>query len=226
MYAVDQGSLYSPQLRFVILERRNLQAAGASVSLSSTGAVVVSSSSNAEGDLEDSDSSSGLSDEDLPDADSNRFSDAGFSTTTPGSNFASQTASALATPDSYMSMHDVKSNAASQAFPFTGGELTASLHTGHDFSLGALPASSTFLEPSGSVPSVDRALDLGSLWSMTNFSSPPHRGGSTMTGVERSQSGRKNTLTIEDVEPRMVTKIINILYESEAAVKVNISSQH
>jgi len=154
-----------------------------------------------------------MSDEELPDLDSDMPFHAAFSTTTPRSNFASQTASALTTPGSYILSYDVDSNAAAP-FSLAESDLTTSLHTNHDFGAGVLPSICTYLESNGgALPLDNRALDPGSPWGMTNFSLPAPKGENAATGVEMGQGGHKSTLTVEDVQPQMVTKILNLLYE-------------
>lgn len=213
MYVVDQGSHRVLQSRFVILERRSLQAVGCPASRVSTGASTVASPSHADADMGHFQSASSMSDEVLPDGDSDMLSHAAFSTTTPRSNFASHTASALTTPGSYILSHDADSNAAAP-FSLAESDLTTSLHTNHDFGAGVLPSICTYLEPNGgALPLDNRVLDPGSPWGVTNFSSPASKGENAATGVEMGQGGHKSTLTVEDVQPQMVTKILNLFYE-------------
>ena len=177
--------------------------------------------------MEDSDSASSLSDEDRPEINSDTLPHSAFSTTSPGSNHASQTASALATPGSYAPWHGVGSDAMSQGFPFTESELTTSLQPHHGFGPGTFLAKGTFLnQPESALPPVNQIVDLDSPWGMTSFSPSAHKGKDAMKGVAEEQGRHTSTLTLEDVQPQMVTRIINMLYESKSAVKVNISSQH
>jgi hypothetical protein len=182
--------------------------------------------------MQDSESTSNsLSDddgEDLQDLNFNSdiLSHTACSRTTPGSNFTSHTASSIKTPESYFPSHNAPPNVTSQNFPFTENEFTASLHTLQDSNDVFSSTSGTFINRNdNSLASDNQTLDLGMPWSMAYSASPAQKGDDAVTGLELVKGQYGSTLILEDVQPQMVTNIINMLYESKSVVKMKIVSQ-
>lgn len=71
----------------------------------------------------------------------------------------------------------------------------------------------------------NQTLDLGMPWNTTYSASPAPKGDDAMTGLELVKGQHGSTLILEDVQPQMVTNIINMLYESKSVVKMKIVSQ-
>jgi hypothetical protein len=183
--------------------------------------------------MEDSESTSNsFSDDDgegLQDLDFNSdiLSHTGSSRTTPGSNFTQHTASSIDTPGSYFHSHNAPPNVTSQNFPLTENEFTPSLHTIQDSNDVFSSTSGTFLHQNNNDLALDNQTpDLSMLWGMAYAASPAQKGNDAMmAGPEMVQGQHGSTLILEDVQPQMVTKIINMLYESKSVVKMKIVSQ-
>ena len=63
------------------------------------------------------------------------------------------------------------------------------------------------------LPIDNQVPDLGVPWSIAQFSSAGQKGDDAMTGMEVGQEKPESTLILENVQPQMVTKIINMLYK-------------
>jgi hypothetical protein len=221
--------LYS---RYVIIDRKRQQSDDSPAPRAASKEITESATSYAEVDTEDSESSNSLSEDDapkVPDLDFNFdiLSHTASSRTTPRSNFTSHTTSSLTTPGSHVPSHSVPPHIISQDFSFTGNEFTAGLPTPQDSNEYFSGTPGTFFSQNNSFLPLDNPTpDLGTPWNTTYFTPPTQqKGDHAMTGVEAGKEKLGSTLILEDVQPQMVTRIINMLYESKSVVKMKIVSQ-
>lgn len=183
--------------------------------------------------MEDSESTDSLSDENGADFQeeyigSDILSRRASSQATPGSNFPSHSPSSIITPRSYFSSQNVSPPVPSQIFPFTENEFPANLHNLQDDNdLFSSNPRTFFNQPDNSLPFDNQNLDLGPQGDLTSLPSPSpaRRGDDAMTGLEVEREKYGSTLILENVQPQMVTSIINMLFESKSAVNMKIVSQ-
>jgi hypothetical protein len=221
--------LYS---RYVVIDRKRQQSDDSSAPRAASKDSTESATSHAEVDMEDSESSNSLSEDDaaeVPDLDFNFdiLSHTASSRTTAGSNFTSHTTSSLITPGSYVPSHSVSPHIISQDFSFTENEFIAGLPTPQDSTEYFSGTPGTFFSQNDIFLPLDNpTLNLGTPWNTTYFTPPTQqKGDDAMTGVEVGKEKLGSTLILEDVQPQMVTSIINMLFESKSVVKMKIVSQ-
>lgn len=145
--------------------------------------------------------------------------------TSLGSPFTSHNASATTTPGAYFHSNDSISDIMSQDLVFPEIDSIPGMQFFHD---GNQSLSSTASPYFGTdcfmTPPDDQMLDLGPPWSLTNFSPPSSPDELVLPGLEEEQGRCGSTMILEDVSPQTITKIINVLYEAKAVVKVKILS--
>ena len=209
--------------RFVVLERRNDRSTDLAALRNDAQANALPSSSHVDIDMEDSDSASSMSDEDRHGLDLDNVAPL---ETSPSSNFASHMASAVATPGPYGTWNNAGAVATTQGFPFTTNTQAIEARNHQGFGVKSLPATNNFIDPTvNGMPSILGDFDLGSIWNMTD-SNPARMEGNPLKEGEGGEDRRTSTLTLKDVQPQMVSRIIKMLYESKAAVNIEISSEN
>lgn len=182
--------------------------------------------------MEDSDSISSLSDEDAAD-----FRDANF-VATPGY-LPSQTASSLATPgSSQVPSNSVSTHISSLTFSDKDNGFDPNcpgLLVSNDIFSGDL--SKVFHQQQGEFSCLieNGSIDPNSSHDLADFASTPSErkvGGRNPPGVGRSGTEDKVmqgkpgvTLILEDVQPQVVSRILDVLSEAQAEIKMKVVSQ-
>ncbi len=200
--------------------------------------------------MEESESTDYLSDdngEDIQDTEINPgiLSHNTSSHTPPGSEFPSHHAPSLTPSESYPSSHNLSPLTTTRSFSVTDNEFTAHLPAFQDSNQLFNSTSSNFFNQDDnyfasdnqalnrasftqSVNSLklnDQASILDTPWNMAQSSPPAQKGDDAMMGVEAGPEKPGSTLILENVQPQMVTGIINMMYEAKSVVKMRIVSQ-
>ena len=182
-------------------------------------------------DMEESESTDSLSDEDGIDFRDDDFgsdipSHATSSYPTPGSNFPSHAAFSTTIPGSYFSSQHLSPPTSSGILPVTEPEFSANLHPPQDDNdLFSSNPESFFNQDRNCLPVNNHTFDLGSQWNIPPLPTPMDKGDEAMADVEVECSKKGSTIILEGVQPQMVTKIVKMLFESKSAVNMKIVSQ-
>ena len=147
--------------------------------------------------------------------------------TTLGSNFTPHTALTPTTPGPYLPSQVDSPSAPLGIFHLHENEFPAALPNAQDgsdlFGGSSTPAATTFFNPNDKSLRLDhqQTLELGPLPSPSAARSK--NDDAMMMGVEAEQEKHGgSTLILEDVQPQMVTRILNMLFESKSAVNMKI----
>ena len=180
----------------------------------------------AEIDMEDLESVNSLSDDDGLDVRVDFTPYKGSSSTSMGSLFPSHNASATTTPGAYFHSQVGTPNILSQDLVFPEDESSTGMQLFQDGNQAPdNTASPYFGTDCFMTPPDNQMLELGTPWDLTNVSPASPRDELVIPGLEGGQGKRGSTMILEDVSPQTITKIINVLYEAKAVVKMKILSE-
>ena len=180
----------------------------------------------AEVDMEDLESVNSLSDDDALDVRLDLAPHDASSSTTMSSLFPSQNVSATTTPGAYFHSHVGTPDIMSQDLVFPENDSSSGMQLFQDGNQSSgNPASQYFGTDCFMTPPDSQMFELATPWSLTNVSPPSPPDELVLPGLDGEQGRRGSTMILEDVSPQTITKIINVLYEAKAVVKMKILSE-